>query len=53
MQKVNIKQVVKDYQKLISKGRKRFISELARKHNCSRAYIYKIINQLSNEHHLA
>jgi hypothetical protein len=45
MQKVNIKQVIKDYQRLASKGRKRFMSELARKHNCSRAYIYKIIKQ--------
>jgi Mor family transcriptional regulator len=46
MQKVNIKQVIKDYQKLVSKGRKRFISELARKHNCSRAYIYKVIKSI-------
>jgi len=48
---VNNKEVLKEYKRLVSKGRKRFISELARKHNCSRAYIYKIIKvyETSNE----
>jgi hypothetical protein len=46
---VNNKQVIKDYRKLLSKGRKRFISELARKHHCSRAYIYKVIQSTDDK----